>query len=75
VAALRHRVARVDREVHEHLLQVSGVGADGPERLGQVGSDLDLLADDAPEHSLQPTHDAVEVDLHRGEHLLAAERE
>jgi hypothetical protein len=74
LAAPRHGVARVDRQVHDHLVELAGVAhhaADGPEH----DAELHVLADEPREHLLHvPDHHA------QGEHLaacrvLAAERE
>ena len=49
----RHGVARVDREVHEHLLHLADVG-DHPEHVvGQIRVEHDVLADDAPQHAVR----------------------
>src|SRR5271157_3174057 len=38
---LRHRVPRVDAQVHEHLVQLRSVSNHGQEILGNLGPDLD----------------------------------
>ena len=40
-AARRHRVARVDREVHDHLLELAGIGAHRPEVTAVLDDQLD----------------------------------
>ena len=49
-AAARHGVAGVDREVHDHLLQLAGIGEDGADVVAEAQAQLDVLADDALEH-------------------------
>jgi hypothetical protein len=44
------RVARVDDQVREHLLDLVAVGADARRNRAQVGHQLDVLADHAPQH-------------------------
>ena len=75
LAAVRHRVARVDDQVHEHLLDLARVGLDAAERAAEDGDDLDVLADQAAQHLLHLADDVVQFQDPRLEHLLAAERE
>ena len=62
-AAVGHRVARVDRQVDDHLLELAGVGPDAAESgaRGRVSS-VDVLADDAPQHPLHVGDQRVQVD-------------
>src|SRR5205085_8380011 len=46
-AAARHSVARVGREVHDHLLDLSGIGFDLPKLRLKHGAQLYVLADQA----------------------------
>ncbi len=48
-----HRVARVDDEIDDDLLDVGGISLDVPHRLRQHQSQLDVLADGALEHVVQ----------------------
>jgi hypothetical protein len=75
LAALRHRVARVRRQVEQRLLELSGVGHH-PQRLaGAAGLEGDLLADDARQQLAGSGDDLVQVHRLQIHHLLAAERE
>jgi hypothetical protein len=73
--AVGHRVARVHREVHEHLLELAGIR----ERLREAGREVelerDVLADEAAEHLLEAARELGERRRLRLEHLAAAERE
>src|SRR5437867_2357130 len=44
-APLRHGVARVDAEVHQHLLQGRGLSGDDPQAVGDVRADGDRLGE------------------------------
>ncbi len=72
-AAGRHRVARVDREIHDDLLDLAGVGAYRPKLRSGSHHQIDVFADHAVEHFEVFGGDIVEIDDARGEHLLAAE--
>lgn len=74
-AAVRHHIARVDREVGEHLVDLTGVGPGPSKRRIEDGHQLDVLADQPSEHAAHPAHDRVEVEHLQLELLLAAERE
>ena len=54
LAAVRHGVARVDREVHEDLLDLPGIGLDVPEAADQEKRQLDVGAEEPTEHLLHP---------------------
>ena len=73
--ALRHRVARVDDEVHENLLDRDGIDPDGRERGRQRGHELDVGADQPPQQLFQLPDDGVDVHDLRLQHLAPAERE
>ncbi len=73
LASRGHRVARVDRQVHDHLLEAPRVDLHQPERAARHRGQLDVL----PQHrrsifSMLGEH-VVEVEHLRLEHLLAAE--
>ena len=72
--AIRHGILGIDREVGDDLLDLRGVGPHRARRARHHG-ELDVLADQAPEHGHQPRHDGGQVEDARLEHLLAAERE
>ena len=64
LASLGHGVAGVDHEVHEHLLDLARVG----QRQAEVGREhlheVDVLAEDPPEHLLDPRGDLVQAQRH-----------
>ncbi len=74
-AAVRDRVARVQREVHHNLLDLTRVGVRARERGLELRLELHLLADQAREDRVHAVHDVVQIE-HRGlQHLFTAERE
>ena len=46
-AAFRHRVARIDRQIDNHLFKLSLIDLDQPELAGVLDLQLDILADQA----------------------------
>ena len=74
-SAGRHGVAGVDRQVHDDLLELAGVGAHAAEVLAQRDRQPHVLADEAAEHLLHLLDDVVEVADAGLDHLLAAEGE
>ena len=73
VAAFRHRVSGVDCQVHDHLLELTGIGLDTIERPVQRGHQPDVLADQALQERLGARHDTVEIEHLRLQDLLTAE--
>src|SRR4029079_17494761 len=69
----RQGVARVDDQVHQNLLELSGICEDSAEIVGREQRELDVLACKAPEHPLHPEQDLIEVQDLGLEHLPAAE--
>src|SRR5204862_5085753 len=55
-ATMRHRVDRVDDEVHEHLLHLVRIDSDLSEVRVQRGHQLDVLPDQAPDDGLEVAH-------------------
>ena len=74
-AAVRHRVARVGREVEDHALDLRAVRLDRGEAGRQPHADADVVADDPAHHRLHAGDDLVQVEHARVQHLAAAERE
>ena len=74
-APLRHRVAGVDRQVDQDLLDLTGVGQDQGKAGGQVGDQLDVLAEGADQQLLDAQDHVVDVEHARLDHLLAGERQ
>ena len=71
-SAVRHGVARVHSQVHQHLLDLAGIHFDTPGG-ARHRVDLDVLADQPSEHRHDVADHHVKVDHHRLEHLPAAE--
>ena len=71
-AAVGHGVARVDGEVQDHLLELARVGAHGGEIGSERGGELNVLADQPPQHRLQVGDDGIELEQLGREHLAAA---
>jgi hypothetical protein len=61
-AALRHRVARVHRQVHQHLLDLRRIGLDPPQAGGEPAHQLDVLVDQARQQALHLRDHLVEID-------------
>ena len=74
-AARGHGVAGVDREVHQHLLQLARIGQDRPQVTGQRGDQLDVLANGPAQHFLHRGDDGVEVEDLRPDHVAPGEDE
>lgn len=70
----RHCVACVQRQVDQHLLELTGIGVDRPGLGSRDGDELDVLTDQAPQQLVGREHDPVDVDELELEHLAAAER-
>ena len=75
LAALRHRVARVDREVQDRAFELVRVAQRGPEPAGGDDFEADGLADGAPEQLLHAGDEPVGVDGLGVERLAAREGE
>jgi hypothetical protein len=69
-----HGVARVHRQVHEHLLHLARIGADVPGRGIDIHLEPDVLADDAVEHLVDTLDVRPHVDHLRLERLTSTER-
>ena len=53
MAALGHRVARVDDEVHDHLFELVEIRLHEPKIAAVLDVEIDLLADEAAHEHLQ----------------------
>ena len=74
-AAVGHRVARIDREIDEHLLELAGIGLDGPEVHAETSLEHHPLAERPMEQVLEPGNDVVEVEHLGLDDFAAAEDE
>lgn len=70
-----HRVAGIDGQVQDHLLDLSRVAPHHPECGLQGRHELDVLPKDPAQQLLASAHDGVQVKSHRRDDLLASERE
>src|SRR5262249_32948394 len=70
LAAARHGVARIDREIHYDLLDVRIVGPHGPELWIEVGLQGDVLSNQPAQHRPHVDYHRVYVENLHLEHLL-----
>src|SRR5678815_1432890 len=75
LAAVRHRVARIYREIEDHVLDLRRIDQSGPESLAGRQLDGDVLAEGPLQNRGGPRDDLVEVDVARLQRLLAREGE
>ena len=75
LTAIGHGVARIDREVDDHLLELMQVGLDGPEVAAAFELQLDVLAEQAAEQDRQLGQHVAELQALRPQGLLAREGE
>src|SRR5690348_2970435 len=69
LAAVRHGVAGVETEIHEHLLDLRGVGAHGEKVFGEGELDLDFFADGFFEQRRIFADELVEIEIRGSENL------
>ena len=74
-AAVGHRVARIDGEVGDHLLELGAIGVHEYRGVRDRCDELDLVADQLPEQLLHVGHDLTQVDDLRLQHLATPECE
>ena len=74
-SAGRHRVAGVDHQVHQHLVDQSRVGVNGQRPRRQQQLQVDVFAEHAPHHFREARHQLVQIDVLRLHDLAAAERQ
>ncbi len=74
-AAARHRIAGVDRQVDDHLLDQAGVHQHAADGGLQAHRQLDVLAEQPAQHGLDARHHGVEVHDPRLQRQLAAKGE
>ena len=72
-SASRHRVARVDRQIQEHLFDLAFVSSNGTQRRIQSRDELDILADHAAENTQVGFHCGIHIHHFGLAHLLTAE--
>ena len=74
LAAVRHRVAGVDREVQDRALELVGIGEAAPQAARQHGLDRDLLAERAAQQLRHAGDQPVDVDRPRARAAGGARR-
>ena len=70
-----HRVTGIDGKVGDHLLELTGIGADERILARPNREQLDVLADQSTQQSVDVRHDVIEVEHARLQHLPADERQ
>ena len=73
VAAGRHRVARVDRQIDDHLLELADIDLDRPQVAAVIDLELDVVADQAGKQHAQIGQHVGQVQHLRPQRLLARE--
>ena len=69
--AAGHRVARVEGEVQQHLLELAAIGQRGRQPAAEIERELDLLAERAAKQRLESPHQLGEVER-GGRRVVAA---
>ena len=62
LAAIRHGVARVDREIDDHLLELGDVGLHRPQVAAEHGFQLNLLADQTAQQHVELGNHVIEIE-------------
>ncbi len=62
LAATRHGVAGIDRQVHEHLLDQAGIAPDQPESGLHLHAQRDVLAEDPSQQLLGASQQAAQLE-------------
>ena len=73
LAAVRHRVARIDDEIDDHLLELIEIGLDQPEIAPVPHVELDRLADEPAQQHVQIGEHVAELQHLRTQRLAARE--
>ena len=73
ISAAGHGVTRIDREVHQDLLKLAGIGLNLPQAAGRIDDQGDLLAEGAAEQLLDATDDLVDVEYIQVHNVAAGE--
>ena len=71
----RHRVARIDRQIDQRLLDLGRIRTDRAEVPCERGHEVHILADQPPEHLAHLSDQVVQVEDPRLQHLPRAEGE
>ena len=73
LAAARHGVARIDRQIHDDLLDLAGIGFGRAQFAPRNHDQLDVFADQASQHFEVFRDHRVQIENLGSQHLLAAE--
>ena len=68
-----HRIAGVESEVHDQLLDLHPIRDHGPALLFDIDADLDIAGQQPAKHLLQIRQSGAEIEQGRGRRLLARE--
>ena len=74
-AAVRHRIARVHREIEQHVLELVGIDPRLPQSAGEHGLDRDVLAQRPPQQVGHAGHQPADIERLRFQRLLPREGE
>ena len=72
-AATGHSVARIDRQIHEHLVKMARIGHGEPKRRIEPDDSLHIFAEQAAEHLLGLLDDRIEIQRPGAADLFPAE--
>ena len=75
LAAVRHRVARVDHQVQDDLLDLTGICFDASEMVVQHYGEFDVFFDQATEHLFRVRYDLVDIQDDWFNNLLTTEHQ
>ena len=75
LSAIRHRVARIDREIQDHVLELIGVGVDPPQPASQHRLKDDVAPKGMPQQIRHAADQLVDLDRLRLQRLLPREGE
>src|SRR5581483_4685041 len=75
LAAPRHGVASIDRQIHQHLFDLAGVGPDSSQTAVEDAYQFHVIADQPAQYRLDLIHGCIQIQEHWQQHLPAAERE
>jgi len=70
---MRHRITGVYSQIHDHLLDLSGVGLDVSELRIEHGDQLNVLANETLKHLVHVGDQGIEIQHLGLKYLLAAE--
>ena len=74
MAAIGHGVARIDREVHDDLLELQLIDLDRPQVAAVHNLEIDLLADQPAQHDGEVAEHFAKIENLRAQRLLARKR-